>query len=188
MDCSFLAHLCANSYLSFCFLSMTTEGQLFVCWVITDMWSVFVLPMLDSRSFFYRPTTPSSRGHSVNQCEGCMINELHLTQLTHFIIALSVKICQVCRGGLKLPITGSSCQLYWHRMFFWFQAVRRQPSPTPSSLPGSPMPSRRPARKVRWAAVAVTRRSRASTTRRKAGSGEDARLIFTTVWASQRSS
>lgn len=27
-----------------------------------------------------------------------MINELHLTQLTHFIIVVSVKICQVCRG------------------------------------------------------------------------------------------
>ena len=68
------------------------------------------------------------------------------------------------------------------------QAVRRPRSRTPSSLPGWPTPSPRPAPRAVWVAAAVTRRSRASTTRRRAGSGGAARRTSTTAWASPRCS
>lgn len=58
--------------------------------------------------------------------------------------------------------------------FHPFQAVGKPLSLTPSQRQGWPTPSQRRAARATWASVAATGRSRAITTRRKAGSGEDA--------------
>lgn len=55
------------------------------------------------------------------------------------------------------------------------QAAGRRHSPTPSPPLGSPTPWRPHAARETWATAAATGRNRATTTRRRAGNGADAR-------------
>lgn len=106
----------------------------------------------------------------------------------HHILWFGLRqLCQVCKEAWQ-------CLKHWILLsaivikciFSLLQAVRRLRSPTLSLLPGLPMQSLRPAPRAAWAAVAVTRRNRVSTTRRRAGSGAAALQTSTTAWASPR--
>lgn len=69
-------------------------------------------------------------------------------------------------------------------LHFFFQAVEKQHSPTPSQQQGWLTPSPQHAVRATWASVAVTGRSRATTIRRRAGSGEAALLTSSTALSS----
>lgn len=69
-------------------------------------------------------------------------------------------------------------------LFSLFQAVGKQRSPTPSRQQGWRTLSQQHAARATWASVAATGRSRGITIRRKAGSGEAARLTSNTALSS----
>lgn len=78
--------------------------------------------------------------------------------------------CSVPKAILLLNV-------HWKKtIIFLLQAVGKQHLPTPSLQQGWPTPSQLPAVRATWASVAATARSRATTIRKKAGSGGAAQL------------